>query len=139
MNSFINTVYKTVFGLGLISLAIGCAQNESLEEPPNILFIAIDDMNDWTGFLGGHPQASTPHMDRLAEKGVSFTRAYSTAPGCSPSRNALLYGIEPFNSGLYPFYDHEIHEQLREKYTTLPTLLKANGYNTFGSGKIHPL
>ncbi len=106
-------------------------------ETPNILFIAIDDMNDWTGFLGGHPQAMTPNMDKLAAKGVNFINAHCSAPGCSPSRNALLYGVEPFNSGLYPFYEHAIHEQLMERYTTLPRLLKENGYNTYGAGKIH--
>ncbi len=112
-------------------------KDKSGEKAPNILFIAIDDMNDWTGFLGGHPQAITPNMDKLAAKGVNFTNAHCSAPGCSPSRNALLYGIEPFNSGLYPFYEHAIHEQLMERYTTLPRLLKENGYITYGAGKIH--
>lgn len=108
------------------------------KKQPNIVFIAIDDMNDWTGFLGGHPQASTPNMDKLANSGVNFTNAQCSAPGCSPSRNALLYGIEPFNSGLYPFYDgEETHVELRKKYTSLPQLLKQNGYNTYGAGKIH--
>ncbi len=107
------------------------------KKKPNILFIAIDDMNDWTGFLGGHPQAITPNLDKLAEKGVNFTNAHCSAPGCSPSRNTLLYGVEPFNSGLYPFYEHAIHEQLMERYTSLPRFLKNNGYQTFGAGKIH--
>lgn len=108
------------------------------DKKPNILFIAIDDMNDWTGFLGGHPQAMTPNMDKLANEGVNFTNAHCSAPGCSPSRNALLYGIEPFNSGLYPFYNYpEIHKDLSKKYTSLPKLFKDNGYNTFGAGKIH--
>ena len=44
--------------------------------PPNILFIAIDDLNDWVGCLGGHPQAKTPHMDRLARRGTLFTNAH---------------------------------------------------------------
>ncbi len=109
------------------------------QDKPNILFIAIDDMNDWTGFLGGHPQAITPNMDKLAEKGMNFTNAHCSAPGCSPSRNALLYGIEPFNSGLYPFYELAIHEQLMEKYTSLPRFFKENGYQTYGAGKIHHL
>jgi len=107
------------------------------QDKPNILFIAIDDMNDWTGFLGGHPQALTPNLDKLAEKGVNFTNAHCSAPGCSPSRNALLYGVEPYNSGLYPFYEHDIHEQLMDKYTSLPRFFKENGYQTFGAGKIH--
>jgi len=121
-------------------LLLICLSANSLvaqEKQPNILFIAIDDMNDWTGFLGGHPQAITPNMDRLAEKGVNFTNAHTSAPGCSPSRNSLLYGIEPFNSGLYPFYEHDIHKQLMEEYVSLPSLLKENGYQTFGAGKIH--
>lgn len=119
--------------------SINCiaSNKKEKEQPPNILFIAIDDMNDWTGFLGGHPQALTPNMDKLAMRGINFTNAHCSAPGCSPSRNALLYGVEPFNSGLYPFYEHAIHEQLMEQYTTLPRLLKENGYNTFGAGKIH--
>jgi len=105
---------------------------------PNILFIAIDDLNDWTGFLGGHPQAITPNMDRLAQRGVNFTNAHCSAPGCSPSRNALLYGKEPFNSGYYAFYnDERSHDALRDNYTSLPTFFKANGYRTYGAGKIH--
>ena len=104
---------------------------------PNILFIAIDDMNDWTGFLGGHPQAQTPNMDRLAQRGVNFTNAHCAAPGCSPSRNALLFGQEPFHSGLYAFYGPEITDDLHENYTSLPRFLKEQGYITFGAGKIH--
>ena len=63
--------------------------------------------------------------------------AQSVAPGCSPSRNALLYGVEPYKSGLYPFYEFGIDKQLHEKYTSLPRFLKENGYATYGSGKIH--
>lgn len=115
----------------------GCSMSNKKEMQPNILFIAIDDMNDWTGFLGGHQQSITPNLDNLANKGINFTNAHCPAPGCSPSRNALLYGVEPFNSGLYPFYDHEIHKQLMGKYISLPRLLKENGYETYGAGKIH--
>ena len=43
---------------------------------PNILFIAIDDLNDWVGFMGGHPQARTPHMDALAKQGRNFINAH---------------------------------------------------------------
>lgn len=132
---------KFISACSLISLAVlsGTASLSIAEaEQPNILFIAIDDMNDWTGFLGGHPQAITPNLDAVARKGVNFTNAHCPAPGCSPSRNALLYGVEPFNSGLYAFYDKGgIHERLRETYTSLPAFLKANGYGTYGAGKIH--
>lgn len=106
--------------------------------PPNVLFIAIDDLNDWTGFLGGHPQAQTPNMDRLASRGVNFRNAHTAAPGCSPSRNALLFGIQPFHSGLYPFYDTDkIDAEILDRFTSLPQLFKESGYNTYASGKIH--
>ncbi len=114
------------------------ARNNETAEKPNIVFIAIDDMNDWVGFLGGHPQALTPNMDRLAEAGVNFRNAHCAAPGCSPSRNALLFGVQPFHSGLYPFYDLEkMDPKILEPYTTLPQLYKDNGYDTYCAGKIH--
>ena len=51
-------------------------QRASADDPPNVMFIAVDDLRDWVGHLGGHPPAKTPNIDRLAERGVSFTRAY---------------------------------------------------------------
>ncbi len=62
---------------------------------PNVLFIAIDDMNDWAGFLNTHPQIQTPHMDTLAAQGVSFTNAHVPAPICGPSRTAIMSGLWP--------------------------------------------
>ena len=108
------------------------------EDPrPNILFIAIDDMNDWTGFLGGHPQTLTPNLDRLARRGVNFTNAHCSAPACSPSRLALLYGVQPYESGFYPFYDHEqIPPESLARYTSLPATFRQAGYKSFGAGKI---
>ena len=118
--------------IGLLTLNLYAAP------APNVLFIAIDDMNDWVGFLDGHPQAKTPNLDRLAASGVNFRNAHCSAPACSPSRNALLFGVEPFNSGLYPFYDLErVEGEVLRKYKTLPQLFKENGYNTYGAGKIH--
>jgi len=128
---------KTLIHTLLVLVCLSTTTLLAQQKKPNILFIAIDDMNDWTGFLGGHPETITPNMDKLAKKGINFTNAHTSAPGCSPSRNALLYGVQPFNSGLYPFYEHDIHEQLMNTYTSLPRLLKENGYNTFGAGKIH--
>ena len=124
--------FLIIFIIGLYTTSH--AQNK---EKPNILMLCIDDMNDWVGFLGGHPQAKTPNMDKLANRGVNFTKAYCTAPGCSPSRNALLFGIEPHNSGLYPFYDiNEIESEVLEPYTALPLLFRQNGYKTVGLGKV---
>ncbi|VGO18995.1 sulfatase [Pontiella sulfatireligans] len=104
---------------------------------PNILMLCIDDMNDWCGFLGGHPLAQTPFMDKLAAKGVNFTNAHCTAPGCSPSRNAILLGVEPHKSGLYPFYDlRNVDRVVLDRYTNLPRFLKENGYTTCGVSKV---
>jgi hypothetical protein len=60
---------------------------------PNVLFLAIDDLNDWVGCLSGHPQASTPNIDRLAARGTLFTNAHCQAPLCNPSRTSLLTGL----------------------------------------------
>jgi hypothetical protein len=57
---------------------------------PNVLFIAVDDLNDWVGCLGGHPQTKTPNIDRLASRGVLFEQAYCSAPLCNPSRMATM-------------------------------------------------
>ncbi len=124
-------IISVAFALCILSSA---AQTS---EKPNILFIAIDDMNDWTGFLGGHPAAKTPNMDRLAEKGVNFSNAHCPAPGCSPSRNALLFGAEPFNTGLYAFYSSAVFDEECLDRPSVAEFFKQNGYNTYASGKIH--
>jgi len=103
-------------------------------EKPNVLFIAVDDLNDWVGHLGGHPQAATPNIDRLASRGVAFTRAYCSAPLCNPSRVSLLTGIEPSKSGVFGN-----GEKLREHLPNAITLmqyLRSNGYVAKGGGKI---
>ena len=69
---------------------------------PNVLLIAIDDLNDWTGFLGGHPEAVTPHMDSLAKRGRIFTNAHCAAPACNPSRASVMTGDEGEE-----LYDHK--------------------------------
>ena len=68
---------------------------------PNVLFIAIDDLNDWTGTLKGNPQALTPNMDKLASKGMVFANTHCAAPACGPSRSAIMSGIRPSTSGNY--------------------------------------
>ncbi|MDE0577639.1 MAG: sulfatase [Opitutales bacterium] len=104
------------------------------KDQPNVLFIAVDDLRDWVGHLGGHPNAKTPNIDRLAKRGVSFTRAYCSAPLCNPSRISLLTGIAPSSSGVYGN-----GEKLRDKLPDAVTLMqhfRASGYSTRGGGKI---
>jgi arylsulfatase A-like enzyme len=68
---------------------------------PNVLFIAIDDMNDWIGHLGGHPLVKTPHLDRLAARGTTFLNAHVQSPICNPSRTNLMLGLRPSTTGIY--------------------------------------
>ena len=69
-------------------------------EKPNVLFIAIDDQNDWIGCLGGHPQVKTPNIDKLAENGTVFLNAHCQSPLCNPSRTSLMTGLRPTTTGL---------------------------------------
>jgi len=103
-------------------------------EKMNVLFIAIDDLNDWTTFLGGYPGVKTPNLQRLADRGVLFTRAYCSAPACNPSRASLLCGIRPSTSGVY--YNSNPWRPQMPDAVTLPQHFMAAGYKVFGGGKI---
>ena len=89
---------KKLFLIGIVSVI---ALPAWAYAQPNILFIAIDDMNDWAGFLDTHPQVQTPHMDTLATQGVSFTNAHVPAPICGPSRTAIMSGLWPTSTRIY--------------------------------------
>ncbi len=104
---------------------------------PNVLFIAIDDLNDWTGCLGGHPDARTPNIDRLASRGVLFTRAYCAAPACNPSRAALMTGIRPSTSGVYHNPQPWRTSPVLKEAVTIPQHFMAHGYRAVASGKIY--
>ena len=123
--------------LGVVALSFGCAPTES-ERPvkPNILFIAIDDLNDWVGPLGGHPQVKTPAMDSLAARGTTFTNAQTQAPLCNPSRTSLLTGMRPSTTGIYglrPWFRDV--EELAD-LVILPQYFAQQGYRTYSTGKI---
>ena len=103
---------------------------------PDILFIAIDDMNDWISPLDGHPQAITPNMERLAERGLLFTNAHSPAVVCNASRTSMLTGLRPSTTGVY-FNQNTWQENERAtSVRTLPGYFMDSGYETVGSGKI---
>jgi hypothetical protein len=93
-------IYNWCIATMALSHFSGCSEGEKAGQPPkkgvpNILFIAIDDLNDWIGCLGGHPDAKTPNLDRLAQRGMLFTNAHCAAPVCQPSRVSALTGIRP--------------------------------------------
>ena len=106
-------------------------------ERPNILFIAIDDQNDWIGYIGGHPQARTPNIDRLAARGTAFTNAHCQSPLCNSSRTSLMLGKRPDSTGIYglaPWF-RDVPE-LKDA-VPLPRYLKQHGYTTYSTGKIY--
>ncbi|MBI1357132.1 MAG: sulfatase-like hydrolase/transferase [Acidobacteria bacterium] len=118
-------------GLGALSAGFAAAQRS---RRPNVLMIAIDDLNDWIGALGGHPQSLTPNIDRLAQRGVLFRAAYCQAPSCNPSRASLLTGIRPSTSGVYQ--NNDVWRDAMPLATTLPQHFQLHGYEVLGGGKI---
>jgi len=102
---------------------------------PNVLFIAVDDLNHWVRHLGRNKQVVTPNIDRLAARGVTFANAYCAAPACNPSRAALLSGLRPSTTGVYQNETDWRPAIPPEK--TLITHFRANGYYTAGVGKIY--
>ncbi|HBY58628.1 MAG TPA: iduronate-2-sulfatase, partial [Solibacterales bacterium] len=103
----------------------------------NVLFIAIDDLNDWIGALGGHPQTRTPNLDRFAASGVNFTSAHCAAPLCNPSRAALMTGLRPSTTGVYQNNQPFRRSARGRDAVTLTERLRASGYTAIGSGKIY--
>ena len=111
------------------------ARAESFD-PPNVLFISIDDLNDWLGCYGGHPQVKTPHIDALATRGVTFTNAHCQAPICNPSRVSMLLGKLPSTTGMYFLSpDFRQVDGTRNEETIFQTFRK-NGYHLSTMGKI---
>jgi arylsulfatase A-like enzyme len=106
---------------------------------PNVLFIAIDDLNDWLGCMNGHPNTKTPNIDKLASQGVLFTNAHCQAPLCGPSRASLMTGLRPSTTGIYGMIDDN---KIRSDNETgrdiifLPEYYRNYGYHTMGIGKL---
>lgn len=104
---------------------------------PNVVMIAIDDQNDWIGCLSGHPQASTPNIDRLAQRGVLFLNAHCQSPLCNPSRTSLLTGRRPSSSGVYGLAPSLRQVDVLRNTITLPQFFRQQGYETLMAGKIY--
>ncbi|MEM9367112.1 MAG: sulfatase-like hydrolase/transferase [Planctomycetota bacterium] len=102
---------------------------------PNVLMIVVDDMNDWVGCLGGHPDVQTPNIDRLAARGTLFSNAHCAAPVCNASRVATLTGRRPGSTGIYD-NSARWHEVL-PSIISIPQHFKANGYHVVGGGKVY--
>ena len=119
-----------------IAACLGGATARAVEPPdrPNVLMIVVDDMNDWVGCLGGHPDVQTPNLDRLARRGLLFTNAHCPAPVCNPSRVAVLTGRAPHRTGIYD--NAAIWHRELPGVASLPGHFKAHGYRVLGGGKV---
>ena len=102
-----------------------------------MLFIAVDDMNDWVGFLKAYPGVKTPHLDKLAKEGVVFANAHCASPGCNPSRTSIMTGLRPSSTGVYANGDDWRVMEYTKDVVTLPDSFWAAGYTTKGGGKLY--
>ena len=124
---------KSLLCLALLFSA-HCPQLSGAEKP-NVLFIAVDDLNHWVGHLGRNPQTRTPNIDRLAARGVAFSHAYCAVPACEPARAALMGGQRPWTTGCY-FNGDKWKQYVPEGNGLTAQFLKA-GYYVGGAGKIY--
>lgn len=119
----------------LAALVLCCSAFVHAAEKPNVLFIAVDDLNHWVHYLGRNKQSVTPNIDALAKRGVRFTRSYCAAPVCNPSRAALMTGMRPSTTGVY--------ENNNDWRTVVPidkpltSAFRSGGYFVCGAGKIY--
>ncbi len=104
---------------------------------PNVLFIAIDDLNDWVGCLDSHPQVKTPNIDALAARGTLFTNAHCQAPLCNPSRTSVMTGLRPSTTGVYGLMPWFREVDSLKDLVTLPQHFAKTGYKTYQVGKIY--
>ncbi len=103
-------------------------------QPPNVLFIISDDLNNFLGCYGD-PRAKTPHIDRLAARGVRFDRAYCAFPLCGPSRNSLLTGLYPNSTGILA--NQQIFRQTIPSQHSMPQAFRLAGYFAARIGKLY--
>lgn len=108
---------------------------EQQHSKPNVLFLAVDDMQDWVNCLGGYEgTVHMPNIDRLAKRGTLFTNAHCASPKCAPSRAALLTGLRPATTGL--FNNGRWWLPNLPDVVALPKHFLNQGYHVVGAGKI---
>src|SRR5215208_2536634 len=103
---------------------------------PNVLFVVIDDMNDFCSVLNGYPGMVTPNFDRLSAMVITFLNAMAHVPACSPSRTSLLLGTAANKSGVYFNSESWLDSPTAPGHDTLIGHFRKNGFKTFGTGKV---
>lgn len=132
---FLIAILVSIHGLSATSRAAEPPADKPVEKP-NVLVIIIDDLNDWVGCMDGHPDAKTPHIDKLAKRGMLFANAHCQAPICGPSRGSFLSGRYPHSTGLYQQPSGKLQQEKAFDGTLLPQYFAKHGYDTFGVGKV---
>ncbi len=129
----------TVLTFAFLMWPLGLAQSIATDplQRPNVLFIAIDDQNDWIGAFGGHPQAKTPHIDAIAKTGTTFLNAHCQSPLCNSSRTSLMTGLRPSSTGIYGLAPWFRNLDEFKDVVSLPQYFRKNGYKTLTAGKIY--
>ncbi|WP_019028927.1 sulfatase-like hydrolase/transferase [Colwellia piezophila] len=132
---------KLLVSLSLIMLAsLQATANDSdlvkhSEKPQNVLLIMVDDLNDYQGVFGGHPQVKTPNIDKLASQSIRFTNMQTNTPVCQPSRNSLFTGVYPHDSADFG-WTAKYKQPVLKHNKTIMELFNENGYFTLGTGKL---
>ncbi len=122
--------------LGLFWCSGICSFAEEPDTRPNIVMISVDDLNDWIGAFGGHPQIKTPNIDQLAKTSMVFRNTSCPGPVCGPSRSALLSGFMPATTGVYANRNNMLDSEIVQQNATLPEYFSKHGYLTISRGKI---
>jgi len=115
----------------LVILAAIFGANGYAEERPNILWLTCEDISPYLGCYG-FEQAQTPHLDKLAEQGIRFTRAYANAPVCAVARSALLTGMHSPTIGTHQMRSSV---QLPDTIPAYPRLFRKAGYYCTNNSK----
>ncbi len=121
----------------LFSALFALHEFAAAESRPNVLMIAVDDLNDYVSILQNHPGIKTPNFDRLAKRSVNFTRAYCAAPLCNPSRTAVCTGMAPHQTGVYQLSDLIMKSAPALAAVSMEEQFKRHGYDTYLTGKYY--
>lgn len=130
MIRFVLTFFTILFAV------TGFCSDSNKQQKPNVLFIAIDDLNDWIEPLGVHPQAKTPNLDKFCQSAMLFDNAVCAAPICCPSRSAILSGFMPQTTGVYGNGTNMLYSPVVMEHATLPEYFTQHGYYTLSNGKV---
>lgn len=106
----------------------------AIEPKINVLFIIADDLRDTLGCYG-NAAVKTPNMDRLAERGVRFDRAYAQYPVCNASRTSLMTGLRCEQTGVTN--NNTFFRSKMPDIVTLPEVLRQQGWKALSYGKIY--